>query len=118
MKSRFPASGQAYRSRTGSTPAGTMRRAGVAEQADAADLNSAARKGVRVRTPAPAPSLYPHGTPQPTRTRSIVAAASSCIVGVTWEYTSRISAIVARRLFVGVVKPVPCFAEPDRAQAI
>ena len=30
-------------------------RAGVAELADAADLNSVARKGVRVRTPAPAP---------------------------------------------------------------
>ena len=33
----------------------TMRRAGVAELADAADLKSAARKGVRVRVPAPAP---------------------------------------------------------------
>src|SRR6476660_2569822 len=35
----------------------TMRRAGVAEQADATDLNSVAREGVRGRTPAPAPLL-------------------------------------------------------------
>ena len=31
----------------------------------------------------------------PARTRSMVAAASSCIVGVTCEYTSSVSAIVA-----------------------
>ena len=32
-------------------------------------------------------TLYPRRTPQPTRTRSIVAAASSCIVGVTCRVT-------------------------------
>ena len=50
-------------------------RAGVAEQADAADLNSAARKGVWVRTPPPAPHFFT-GSPscRPQKRRAACAA--------------------------------------------
>ena len=55
----------ALRARRGvATAAGTLLRAGVAEQADAADLKSAARKGIRVQISAPAPIHLMNDAPE------------------------------------------------------